>query len=470
MPDPIITSYKVYDGSNWQEYYLRTTATAVGVTATRKFLTSDVRVNGNNAGTTGAKVTVDSTGNGANIEIDGDHIIGKAIVQPDTTLQYISANDLISVALGKLDRACAAAYAHVPANCLTYGQNGNFQTQYECLHQFEDFVSESYFTGAGFIKIKATNNDDIFYELDQTTYVPTTRTVNGKPLSSNVTIGATDISYTNSAFALANTVGAYLDTLTNVLQGKQNSYAIALNGTGTGVINGQLNTQANVSIDATFSVAAGGGYTCDKYIKLTDGTTVNLANLKIGDNVYITDPEYPDRWVSEITHPSGGGVGHVTFAILETQKIVLTSYATWGNSLSHYGINDAYIQDGVIHLGSNTLAAYIQNGTIHLGTDTITPITSLTSVVPYTGATGDVDLGNNSLYANLVNTNYLQMNLTDFFNDNQNNFIIEVNQGSSNFEIIAANMTLNSKNVATITAGTTQPSSPRVGDIWLDTN
>lgn len=457
MPDPIITSYKVYDGSNWQEYYLRTTAAAVGVTSSRKFLTSDVRVNSNNAGTTGAKVTVDSSGNGANIEIDGAHITGQASPVSGSSLQYVSASDLISAALGKLDKACKDAYDHVPANCLTYGQNGNFQTQYECLNQFESFVTESYLTGAGFIKIKATNNNDIYYELDQTTYVPTSRTVNGKALSSNVTIGATDIAYTNSAFALANTVGAYLDTLTNVLQGKQNSYAIALNGTGTGVVNGQFNNQRDTDISATFTVS-GGHVTTDKYLKLTDGTTVNLGDLKVGDNVYITDQEYPDRWVSAITYPSGGGSGTITFSILETQKVVLTSYATWGNSLSHYGILDAKIENGVITLGTNT----------------ITPVTSLSTVVPYTGATGDVNLGSHDLittgtvYASYFNGTGLTLGLHDITADNQNNLILSVTTGD--FKVSAANMTLNNKNVATITSGTSAPSSPRVGDIWLDTN
>ena len=458
MPDPIITSYKVYDGSNWQEYYLKTTAAAVGVTATRKFLTSDVRVNGNNAGTDGAKVTIDSTGNGANIILNALHIPSNA----SASSHYMAQTDSVAAALQALDTACYNAYNHVPTNCLTYGNDGNFDDQFPDLYAIEQLSGTN-----GFLKKTAANT----WALDQTVYVPQTRTVNNKALSSDITLGATDIGYTNSAFALANTVGAYLDTLTSVVQGKQNSYAIALNGSGTGVVNSSFNSQNNeVSISATFSVAQGGGYSCDKSIKATNGTLINLATLKVGDNVYITDQEVPDRWVSSITIPTGGGTGTITFTKLETQKVDLTSYATWGNSLSHYGINDAYIQDGVIHLGSNTLAAYIQNGTIHLGTDTITPITSLSSVVPYTGATGDVDLGNHSLYANLVSTAYLQMGLTDFLNDNQNNFVIDVNQGSSSFDVSASNMRLNNKNVATITAGTSSPSSPRVGDIWLDTN
>ena len=466
MPDPIITSYKVYDGSNWQEYYLRTTAAAVGVTAARKFLTAEVRVNGYSANTDGAKVTVDSTGNGANIILNALHIPSNA----SASSHYMGQTDSVAAALQALDTACYNAYNHVPTNCLTYGNDGNFDDQFPDLYAIEQLSGTN-----GFLKKTAANT----WALDTTTYVPTSRTINGKNLGSNVTLAASDIGYSNSAFALANDVATYLDTLTNVVQGKQNSYACALSGTATGSINSDFNTQNDtITITATFTLGVGGA-TSDKCIKLTDGRTIDIAKLKVGDNVYLTDQEVPDRWVSEVSIPAASGTGTVKFTKLETQKIVLTSYATWGNSLSHYGINDAKItksgDSAVITLGSETLDAYISNGVIFLNGKTITPITSLSTVVPYTGATNDVNLGTHSLTANDVTASYMTAlngitigDGSEIAADNNDNLLVNILAG--NFVISADNMTLNNKNVATISVGTSAPSSPRVGDIWLDTN
>lgn len=109
--------YKVYNGTDWIEYHFSTNAGQVSTTSARKFLTTSVTVNGNTAGTTGAKVTVGS-GDAANIEIDGAHITGKASAVSGNSLQYITANDSIAAALGKLDKAAhdaaQSAVGYVP--------------------------------------------------------------------------------------------------------------------------------------------------------------------------------------------------------------------------------------------------------------------------------------------------------------------------------------------------------------------
>lgn len=462
--DPIKTAYKLYDGSNWLKYYFETSAAQVGTDNSLQFVNSLTKVNG-------VGFTLNSDGKTATVTINGTHITCSASAVSGYSLQYISASDTIATALGKLDKACKDAYDHVPQGCVTSGQGGDFATLFPDLNAIESLAGTS-----GLLKKTAANT----WELDTTTYVPQTRTINNKALSSDVTLGATDIGYTNSAFALANTVGAYLDTLTNVVQGKQNSYAIALSETGTGVVNSSFNSQNNdVSINATFSVAAGGGYTCDKYIKTTGGTTINLATLKVGDNVYLTDQEVPDRWVSEISYPSGGGVGHVTFTKLETQKIVLTSYATWGTTLAHYGIGDASINTttNAITLGSNTISPAIG---VKIGNSTYNPTNGIVTLpdypttgnlVPYSGATQNVQLGQKSISGKYATFEEYDLEVgSAVFSIAANGDHIEMSCQSGNINMFADNLSFNNKNVATISTGTTAPSSPRVGDIWLDTN
>lgn len=478
MANPKITYFKVYDTTNgWQIYYPRTTVAAIGVDSERKFLSAQVRVNGNTAGTTGAKVTVDSAGDGANIEIDGNHITWYSGTRPSTN--YLGSAGSIQASLQALDTACKNAYDHVPTGCVTYGDGGAFGTLFPDLLAIEGLSGTS-----GLLKKTAANQ----WTLDQTVYVPDTRTVNGKRLNANISLGAGDIGYSNNMLPLATTVDLALTAIYNIAQGKQSSYAISDAATGTGVINTQLNSQSDVSINATFTVGST-GVTSDKKLKLSNNTIIDVATLKVGDNVYITETNVPDRWVSAITYPTGGGVGSITFSILETQKVDLSTY--WNanyhpTTLANYGITDAKItksgDSAVITLGNQTLDAYISNGTIYLNGKTIKPLTthqSLASLVPYTGATKNVNLGTHSMSlaglsatgtvsANIVSaTTSVEIGDAEIAYDSNDN--LNVNVLAGNFQISAVNMTLNSKNVATITAGTTQPSSPRVGDIWLDT-
>lgn len=478
MANPKITYFKVYDATNgWQIYYPRTTVAAIGVDSERKFLSAQVRVNGNTAGTSGAKVTVDSTGDGANIEIDGNHITWYSGTRPTTN--YLGSAGSIQAALQALDTAAKNAYDHVPTGCVTYGNGGAFGTLFPDLLAIEGLSGTS-----GLLKKTAANT----WSLDTTAYVPTSRKICTHALTQDINLGAGDISYSNNLLPLATTVDLALTAIYNIAEGKQNSYAISDTATGTDVINTQLATQSDVSVSVTFTVGST-GVTSNKKLKLSNNTIIDVATLKVGDNIFITQTDVPDRWVSAITYPTGGGVGSITFSILETQKIDLSTY--WNanyhpTTLANYGITDAKItksgDSAVITLGSQTLDAYISNGTIYLNGKTITPLTShqpLTSLVPYTGATQNVNLGTHSMSlagltatgtvsANLVSaTTSIEIGSAEIAYDSSDNLNVSVLAGA--FNISATNMTFNNKNVATISAGTTQPSSPRVGDIWLDT-
>ena len=363
--------YNLYDGSAWVEYHFTTNASQVSMTTGtgwRKFVSAKVKVNG--------QAFAEGSENGsAEVTINGSHINWFNGTKPTTN--YLVNAATIQAALQALDTAAKSAYDHVPTGSVTYGDGGAFGTLFPDLYAIEQLSGTS-----GLLKKTAANT----WALDTTTYVPTSRTINGKSLGSDVTLAASDIGYSNSAFVLANDVATYLDTLTNVAQGKQNSYAISDAATGTDVINTQFATQSSVSINVTFTVGVG-GVTSDKKIKLSDGTTVDVARLKVGDNVFITETNVPDRWVSGITYPSGGGVGSITFSVLETQKVDLSNYPTKGTTLAHYGIADAKIS----------------GNTITLGSDSITVITDISGKAPNNHASNATTygLGTSSLYGHV---------------------------------------------------------------------
>ena len=115
--NPYPAHYKYYNGSSWVEYYFRTSADLVGETGpsngdqsyARKFVTNKVYVNG----VAFAFANLPTSGAVAEVTITGANIVGGATVSSGS-LNYITANDKISVALGKLDQAAKAAYDRSP--------------------------------------------------------------------------------------------------------------------------------------------------------------------------------------------------------------------------------------------------------------------------------------------------------------------------------------------------------------------
>lgn len=116
--NPYPASYKVYNGTTWVEYYFRTSADLVGETSpyngdqsyARKFVTNKVYVNG----VAFAFSNLPTSGATAEVTIGGANIVGGASVSSGS-LTYISASDTVASALGKLDQAAKAAYDHAPS-------------------------------------------------------------------------------------------------------------------------------------------------------------------------------------------------------------------------------------------------------------------------------------------------------------------------------------------------------------------
>lgn len=92
-----------------------------------------------------------------------------------------------------------------------------------------------------------------------------------------------------------------------VAQGKTNSFI-----TNTTQMS-SLNTQ-NDSVEITS-------------FKDKDGNTISLGSFKVGDIIYLTNTDVPDRWVGVIT-TSGSTVTKLTLYKMETSKVDLTAYLT----------------------------------------------------------------------------------------------------------------------------------------------
>ena len=151
--DPILAKYKVYDGYNWLVYHFVTSAGQVNTTNTRKFVTSDVKVNN-----VPFSLGLD---NNASVVINGSHIVWyNGETQPSN--HYLGNESSIQAALVKLDNQIAVVANSVPPECLTYGANGNFDDQFPDLNAIEALTGTT-----GLLKKTAANT----WTLDQTAYL-----------------------------------------------------------------------------------------------------------------------------------------------------------------------------------------------------------------------------------------------------------------------------------------------------------
>lgn len=88
---------------------------------------------------------------------------------------------------------------------------------------------------------------------------------------------------------------------------------VAAGKTKTFVVNYTTDNPTLNSQDAVVTVSS---------LTTTDKKTINPADVKIGDNVLITETEVPDRWVSAVNTNS------ISLSKLETTKVVLDNYVT----------------------------------------------------------------------------------------------------------------------------------------------
>ena len=135
----------------------------------------------------------------------------------------------------------------------------------------------------------------------------------------------------------ATTVEGALTEINDLAKGKNKSYV-----TNTTQMSA-LNTQ-NDSVEVTS-------------FKDSTGATINLSNFKVGDNVFITNTDVPDRWVSAVTTTK------LTLNKLETQKVTVptkTSELTNdSNFVSDANYKHITVTSTSVSDGTNTFNKYV---------------------------------------------------------------------------------------------------------------
>ena len=321
--------YKIYDGSSWIEYHFATNAGQVTTTSGRKFVTSSVTVNG----------VAFTPGNGdvATVTINASNINWYGGTKPTTN--YLSNAANIQAALVALDTAAKNAYDNIPSGILT---SSNYAATLDSVYQAidDDLTAIAGLTGAGLLK---RNSSGTTWTLDQTSYVPTSRTINAKALSNNITLYGSDI-------ALSSTNSTKLDTAYTALVNQVNgmSKAIALDNTVT--TSGYKNAEF-VGTGDTITIT---GVTTSTAVKDAAGNDVLLTSLHIGDSVFVTQTGVPDRWLSSISGSSGNQT--FVFSKLETYNLAWGAISGKPTTISGYGITDCSLNNstGAITIGSVT--------------------------------------------------------------------------------------------------------------------
>ena len=444
---PQISTYKIHNGTTWVEYYFRTSAAAVGVDTTNQFVTANTKVN--NVGFT---LTVESGVAKANLTLTGANIANGVTGQQHN---YIVNGDEIRDSLIDLDIGMGALKAVTDIALTT----NNYSTTLDSVYQAKDadLTAIAGLSGtSGFLKKTAANT----WSLDTNSYVVTSRTINGKALSSNVTLTGEDIATDTSGGSA--TIAADITALKAAAQGTVVTYAIETTSPSSDYANASFMTQ-NADLQIQF-----GAVGQPTKIRTTDGSDVKLKDLKVGDAIYIkesTHPGYPDRWVS------AANIASVTFSILETTEVGWSAITNKPTTISGYSISDAKITTSgaakTITLGSNTYTATSSNPTASWGSSVTV------------GTVGGVDLK----FTMPASPSYQDTKNT-VGNETSSNklFIIGATATSSTSGSYAqsyANTNVyigtdnclysNGQRVVTIVAGTTAPTNPKSGDIWIDT-
>lgn len=534
-------TYKSYDGSNWVEFHFTTNAAQVGVTASRKFVTTSTKVNN-------VAFTLDASGNGASVTIKGSDIASNVTAQSGKTLQYIANADTIAAALSKLDAAAKAAYDHTPSGVLT---SSNYTSTLDSAYLGKtakaadadklDNHDSTYFATATALSnhTGATGNPHSVTKsqvglgsvvnkgMDNTptsgseNYVKSggvytaiqnvLEVANGKTsvfvISANETIASVK-AYLNDAashgagsyyrfFVWNNTTKTYDDKTDALLTTTQYDSIV--------ISNSVFKTQNDsiTEVDRTKLLyravpknSAPGASGTQYWYSIYYGTGQTFA---WGDVLYLTETNYPDRWYSAMDGWSRLETAKVDLSWNAiTGKPTFATVATSGKfadllekptTLSGYGITDAYIDD---------------NGKITIGGVSTTPLYEHQSLSGYISKTGNYGKGNlitgnkyfkDGFAANVIgimdNNGNIQYDNIYFSSEDSAmgihsslGLILHTGQATGVVRLNAGNAStlrtvsfpdsdgtlalLSTSNKVTILGGTTAPSNPRAGDVWIN--
>lgn len=348
-------TYKRFNGTDWDTLYFATTAAQVGVSASRKFITSDTKVNN-------VSFSLNSTGDGASVTINGSHIN-----YTGDTGNYITKATSLNTALAALDAAAKAAADAVPSGVLT---TSNYSTTLASVYQAKDadLTAIAGLTGtSGLLKKTAANT----WALDTTSYatatalsnhtgatnnphsvtksqvglgnvvntgdsatpvsggttkfttggaytelakkVDKTTTVNGKALSGNVILGAEDIDFVDVASASKVTIQNALSSVITTAEGKTSSFSIVSESGSPSTADNEFHVSKGTSTDQDATIkliqaaSVSNGIATLPVTIVTGGNgnsfTGDVENIKVkqGDIIYTAEPGVLDWWVVAVT-------------------------------------------------------------------------------------------------------------------------------------------------------------------------
>ena len=345
--------YKRYNGSGWDTFYLKTTAAQVLPTNLKHFVTANTKVNG--VPFVLSTDTVDGVANTPveNLTLTLDNIGDGSTRSLTNYLPYTGATANVNLGHHSLSANSIGIYNYGGAGgtavtCGGFASNGSGTLTIESPNSIELDANSGAYVGS------SLSSDNLI----------ATRGWVGTLTGADITVGVG-----SSNFNYGTSLQSAIDTTFNLANGKNTSYAIS-SGEGeisitwpSNIVNAEFGsthaTDDSFAITQTYNPATG---SVTKAIRLLggnaiSGTDVLLTDLKIGDSVFVSQLDVPDRWVSAISNIEVSGTSNRTFSItfskLETVRV---------------------------------------------------PIENL---VPYTGATGDVNLGRYHLKASTVGVYYV---------------------------------------------------------------
>lgn len=331
----VIATYKRYNetgGKVWDTIYFKTAAAAVGESNSRWFMKPVNTVNGNSF-----------TQNGGITLYANDITIRKN--QTPETYNYISEGQKITEALKVLDKAAKDAKDSIPSGVLTTANYADtlssvYQAKNDELDKLTNIAGTGYVmrTTLGYSvatapmladSIKATN-----------TFVPKERTVNGKALSSNITLTGDDIKTTASG----NNISQDIAAIREMANGRSRSFVI------------DTPAQSETSCNSSFRVPKTNSSTSTSVVKITvtgakplediQGNLVDLSTLVVGDVIFTKTAGMKDWWYAGEavdTTIQGANVKFYWFYQLDADSITVenTFNSSSQNAISGMGVQAA---------------------------------------------------------------------------------------------------------------------------------
>lgn len=329
----VIATYKRYNetgGKVWDTIYFRTAAAAVGESNSRWFMKPVNTVNGNSF-----------TQNGGITLYANDITIRKN--QTPETYNYILEGQKITEALKALDKAAKDAKDSVPSGVLTTANyaavlNSVYQAKNDELDKLTNIAGTGYVmrTTLGYSVATASMLADSIKATNA--FVPKERTVNGKALSSNITLTGDDIKTTASG----NNISQDIAAIREMANGRSRSFVIDTPAQSETSCNSSFRVPKTNSSTSVVKVAVTGA----KPLEDIQNNLVDLSTLVVGDVIFTKTAGMKDWWYAGEavdTTIQGANVKFYWFYQLDADSITVenTFNSSSQNAISGMGVQAA---------------------------------------------------------------------------------------------------------------------------------